>query len=336
MVMKYYIFKIVTLSFIFFIQINVLVCEIKNNPVVADTSKNFMFITSILQDDNIILCCGYHLGIFKSTDNGLTWSLSNNGLVHDQKNNIVGIKKNEGVYFAWTLKGRIYISNDTANNWQLFTSYFDSSNLSINDLEFQDSTIFLSSNEGIYFSKNNGISWNTIDKLERNNYGCLYIENETLFVTNNTIYYNYNNIWDSIKNIPKVKFLFSDIAFLGSKIFIVSDLGIYSTLDYGEKWENITFNMDIPQGGYEGIIRIFSTTDRIYVCKDDGLYLLIENDKYWLKCCFDLKLKEQPLPWVIKKINGFYMLGSNGMGLFRSEDGILFSQVKNILLNGER
>jgi hypothetical protein len=319
--------------FILTMKANFVICESNSKFDIVDSNNYSFFITNILVDNNIILCGASHDGILISLDSGFNWHIVNKGFIQDNENNIIGIKKINDKYVAWTLEGRLYYSDDTAKSWKIYSTFFDSNNISITDLTpISDSVIYLSSNKGMYLSLDDGKRWNFMTEFVEDEFGFIYYINDTIYISNNTIYFKRINekVWNSYRNIPKIDFIFSDIAFSKNRTIISTDKGIYYTTDFGNRWQDITFDIIVPKGGYEGIIQLYSIDDRIYVCKDDGLYLLIEENNSWLRCNifinnnnFDV-YHDKIFAWVIKKINNNYFMGSLGFGIFKSKDGINF------------
>jgi len=60
--------------------------------------------------------------------------------------------------------------------------------------------------------------------------------------------------------------------------------------------------------------------------------LLNQQNNFWYKCnlIFNSQNLENAFPWIINEYAGFYYLGCNGAGIFRSEDGINYYNLNNI------
>lgn len=92
-------------------------------------------------------------GIFRSTNNGDSWNLVNNGLQYCVINDIAVCGKN---IFAGTSRG-LYSSADNGDNWSLLVDSLP--NTEILMLEVSGNNIFAGTAKGIFRSADNGKSW---------------------------------------------------------------------------------------------------------------------------------------------------------------------------------
>ena len=98
------------------------------------------------------------LGVFKSTDGGLTWALSNNGMGNKTIGEILIHPTNHLILIAATNSG-VYRSTDGGSNWTLSTSG------NFKDLDFKPNDpniVYGAAGANFYRSADNGVTWTLI------------------------------------------------------------------------------------------------------------------------------------------------------------------------------
>jgi len=199
-------------------------------------------------------------GIFLSSNNGTNWSSINGGVMDtvypfsliQSGSNIVVSTQNKGIYFS---------SNNGAD-WgkaNSFNAQYEP------DLSSIDSNIFSECVNGIYLSTDNGENWGELNDTLTNmglHIGIIST-GSTLFAVNEPeesfansdqghpggLYSSTNNgkTWSLVNSsgVPRIFSLdpiYSLIAY-GSDIFIAIDKYVYVSMDYGNNWNNITFDL---------------------------------------------------------------------------------------------
>ncbi|MDR3627894.1 MAG: T9SS type A sorting domain-containing protein [Ignavibacteriaceae bacterium] len=96
-------------------------------------------------------------GIYRSTDNGASWNAVNNGLTNLSIYGLTSIGTN---IFAGTTGGGVYYSTDNGTNWSATNSGL--TNYMVNVLTSNGNDIYAGTDNGIFFSTNNGVSWKNI------------------------------------------------------------------------------------------------------------------------------------------------------------------------------
>jgi photosystem II stability/assembly factor-like uncharacterized protein len=145
--------------------------NLPNNPDVVSLSIN---------QQNELFAVLYDMGVFMSTNNGTTWNLINHGYSPLQyAREIVSCDTTLLVSLSWNPP--IVYSNNLGITWNVGNNGLFGHNIS--KLKAIGNYVFAGLNDGIFFSKNQGLEWNDItDNLpvaEINSIGrddsCLYV-----------------------------------------------------------------------------------------------------------------------------------------------------------------
>jgi len=227
-----------------------------------------------------------NVGVYKSSDDGVSWTLSNNGITNT---NTYAIHKNSlGTIFCTAGVSKIFKSTDNGNNWtEVGTGlpssiiYYLNSN-STNDL--YAGTLF-----GLYKSTNDGNTW-TEDGLENKIVKTLHFnssndlfagtEGEGIYrsLQANPSYERTNN---GLKNsfITAITFGLDSILYAGS-----FSSGFFKTSNFGNLWIDIT--EDIAVSGYPTTVFSLLTHpngDIIAGTYNRGIFRTTNNGGDWIQ-----------------------------------------------------
>jgi Secretion system C-terminal sorting domain len=202
---------------------------VHNGLSTSDTVFNFI-------QYNGNLYAATHMGVFLSTDNGISWTVKNTGLGYRQVNDLA---YDNNILYAAVEYWNVYRSSDNGNNWDSVGTGITSHHIS--SIVTVDGKIFVGTSDGIFISTDSGDNW--IDKSN----GLTNKEIKTLIVSGNNvlagtpdgvlIYDSSKEIWNPIKNGPDSTNIFrlatgNNIVFAGTSkgIFVSSNDGIDWTL----------------------------------------------------------------------------------------------------------
>lgn len=181
--------------------------------------------------------------IYKSSDDGDTWNISNNG-ISGSVNGIYSIVNTGSKLVAGTTTG-VYYSTDNGDNWTLSSG---TSSLSVFAIVIKGSNLFLSTvSNGIYKSTNGGTSWSacntgitTITYMR-----ALAVKGSDIYAATDGygIYKSTNDggNWSLVNNgLPGSYYSVSSLAVVGSNILAGTyGAGIYKSTNDGGSWSAV-------------------------------------------------------------------------------------------------
>jgi hypothetical protein len=130
-------------------------------------------------------------GIYRSTNNGDTWSTVNTGLVN---HNVHAILVKDSILLAGTANG-IYISTNNGSNWSESTSGMG--NIVVYSLVAKDTSIFAGTADAVFQSLDDGATWSGTSMSTSYNVVSLCVRGNRLFAgttdINNGLYRTTNN-----------------------------------------------------------------------------------------------------------------------------------------------
>lgn len=267
-------------------------------------------IRDIFINGNEILI-GTQNGVFKSTNQGQSWSPSNiginepnnvqalhfvkfgnsiflqtandiyrsmdNGFTWVDLNNNIGaipftlVSNLSGIYVSGDLG--IYKSTNNGNSWSLLNNNLPDVPLTIHE---SNNNLYCGvPNYGTYFSSNNGVSWTLLENEFYTDF--LYFNNLHYMCGNNGVFscgagLTLNNCGLGGASITNV--LFVD----GNDIYSGTANGIYKSTDEGNIWKNMRNNLPVNTQ-IKSISK--SGNNLIIGTKDSGIYLSNDNGNTW-------------------------------------------------------
>jgi len=197
-------------------------------------------IQCMVLDGNSILAGTSDAGIFKSTNNGLSWNSINNGLT------VLNVKKiyiSGNIIYAGVYSGGVFRSTDNGNNWIQVNSGIE--NRTVEALISFGGYLFAgtSSGGGVFISTNNGNNWTPVNSGI--SYMSIYaLESNGSFIfaaAANGVYRssNFGTNWTQVVNgfsyYLGVNFFYKE----NFNIYAGKNDGLYSTSNNGDNWVNL-------------------------------------------------------------------------------------------------
>jgi photosystem II stability/assembly factor-like uncharacterized protein len=194
--------------------------------------------TEFFEYNDILFCGSYAQGVFKSLDNGLTWSASNAGLENKW---ILSFEKDSLYLYAGTQNAGLYRSSDNGATWSAANTGMGSQ--AVNCLLAIPGHLFAGTvGSGLFRSDDNANTW-----VDANGgaLGSSYIHSmvnssQRLMVeADNYIFFTINlgNTWD-VDNGPTAFWVIQNFLQQGDTILAAARNTVFLTTDGGLNWSN--------------------------------------------------------------------------------------------------
>ena len=197
----------------------------------------------------ILIAVDYYKGIFRSTDDGATWSPSDLGYsIGDAPSSITSV--NNGDIFLSTYLAGLYESTDDGSSWSKING--DIEDKYILDVSVNSSgDIFSATFTDVYKSVNNGTNWTQLNSgTISHSLQCVSIDNSDNILVGT--YYDGvvrstdgGSNWETLNNgmyFTTIKSLIADSS--GNLYAVVNGKGIYKSTDEGNNWNLVNIKDD--------------------------------------------------------------------------------------------
>mgnify|MGYP001363783389 CR=1 FL=1 len=212
-------------------------------------------------------------GVYKSTDNGVNWSVSNTGMGNLTVYNMV---VSGGNIFAAT-SGGLYLSSDQGDNWVRKDSGMKTSYVAYS-VFVKGTEILAATNSGIYKSSNNGVSWSSLNNGLDSTLGCrsvVAVGSNLLVISGQKIFRSANNgsSWTDISSFLGPNPTPFQLATDGTNIYLAVYSGLYKSTDGGVTWNTLGHDMTV--------YTIYTDGAKVYVGTDEGVQYTSINGTFF-------------------------------------------------------
>ena len=205
-------------------------------------------ITAFASSDSNIFA-GTGKGIFRSSNNGISWTAGDSGLTNT---NVFSIAAVDSTIFAGTGNG-VFRSTNNGASWTSVNSGITGGS-SVNAFAVSGDTIFAGTVNGIFRSTNSGASWTVAGSGLRNtNVLSFAVSNSIIFAgTDNGVFQSTNNggLWTTVDS-GLINASVMSLAVSGSEIWAGTKKGVF--MSYKTSWGLINSSINsfaIPFGDY--------------------------------------------------------------------------------------
>ncbi len=176
------------------------------------------------------ILAGATSGVYRSTDDGISWSLFAVGLINKDINSLF---VSDTTIFAATNKG-LYRSTDNGNTWDNRQNGLV--NLAINSFAKSETTIFAATNKGLYRSTDNGNMWQVTGFADQYIGNCATSGMNLYVGTKDGLYRSTDNgeTWNMGDTVMVKNIYF--VAVSGTNIYVSTFNGVFRSNDKGDSW----------------------------------------------------------------------------------------------------
>jgi len=265
-------------------------------------------------------------GIFKSTDNGVSWEFKNNGLqIGDIYKLFIDYVGNIYLCGSANFPGYgLYKSTDGGENW---VGFADTLNRNLNN-NFEDVTIipnepggiiYVSNEHGVYMSTDNGVSWQSTNYLNPcarnigiNKNGYMFFGN--LCASWFGIYRSTDRGKHWVRHTPlsvelSMVYLRDGSILAGCYDPWLAEYGIYKTTDNGDTWFNTNTFSGVVSWDF-----CLDKNDDIYVSFAGAIFLSTNNGVSWI----DYGLTGPAALGIAIDSTGYIWAGAHQNGVYRA------------------
>jgi len=290
----------------------------------------------VTHQGNTILA-GTIAGFSRSTDDGATWNLSNNGLPATNTTVIdIAVKNDKEIYCCVNGDG-VYYSSNNGDSWISKSVGFEDNHISHLFIH-TDGTMYASNNmQGLYISKDNGDSWalsgesfdstTTVNPVRIHPSGNIYVGTFSGLYRSDSKGKNY--IKDP-GDLPKGLNIYSIAIRSNGVIFIGDKYGeIYRTYDNGQQWTKV---LDLKVNAM--VYSILVTTNGAVLAGTvyNGIYRSNDNGDTWDQ--INDGLTDLDVQNITEKSTNTFFASTWGGGVFRGSDPNISTQVSGTFCAG--
>lgn len=266
--------KNIILSFLFFLSINISdVCHAQWMQT-SNGIGNSASIHDVTAIGNNLFAVAYGTGVYKSTNNGLNWSLTFQDYQY-----VLSITALGNNVIVGGTAGKVYISTNYGANWTLNNSPIRN----ISSLFVVGTNLYSGSDFGIHYSSNGGTNWTEIGFHYFGAYPITVLGSKiftglsySFFNHNDSlgIYYTTNNGLSWIKTGLDGKRI-SSLSVIGNNLFAGTDSCVYLSSNEGINWLAIN-------NGIANAYELKATGTNLFAISSNGVFLSKNNGANWI------------------------------------------------------
>ncbi len=237
-------------------------------------------VNCLASKDNSLFAGLFYKGMYRSNDNGTTWTALTNGFPTDS--NVTSVLVFGAAVIAGTNTG-IYISYDNGNSWLNYTSGLPT-NFPAYSLAAYNNRIFAGTAAyGLYYSDNNGSTWQSV------NIGINNLESvQTLYVSGSTIYAGSSKSGVFVSNDGGTMWAAKNNGLTNESIQVLTKKGgsifagtpgckIYESKDNGSTWTVVNSQMSLNP-----LTSLTVKADSLFATTNgSGILVSIDNGINW-------------------------------------------------------
>ncbi len=257
-------------------------------------------------------------GVFRSMNNGASWTASNNGLRATSVNAFVVSGTN---LFAGTDSG-VFLSTNNGTSWIAVNTGFAyvNNNITVYALAASGTYLYAGTSGGFYVSTNNGASWtwsgNTIDKSSFVEVYSIAVSGDIVFAGTGTGLYVSSDdgaTWSRTDLMYDNSYVYAHaILVSGTDVFAGIDGGVFLSTDNGGTWTAV--NTGLP--AWTSVYALALSGTNLFAGTGNGVFLSTNNGTNWTAVNNGLAINTWVTAFAVSGTNIF--AGTYGRGVFLS------------------
>ena len=266
-------------------------------------------------------------GVYKSTDNGLTWSTINTGLSEKE---IWAIGVSDSDLYVGVGSGKIYTANSALENWSLSSSVsFDACAGTL--CSSGPNLLSGTRGSGFFTSTDNGDNWTRIGSVWTVETRAVIASEPYVFAGTDLlgVFKSTNNGGSfSMSNTGLTTQWIQSFTFCQGKLFAGSgDSGIFRSSNNGSSWTQVNSGLNSPD-----ILSLASDDMNVYAgSSDHGVSVSNDLGESWFTINNSLS---QSAIAALTHQDGYLFAGTKNNGIHRSDDnGVSWQDISNGIPN---
>mgnify|MGYP002382008771 CR=1 FL=1 len=222
-----------------------------------------------------LLFVGTDRGIYRTADNGVTWTAVNNGLGNLE---VLALTVKDNALFAGTYEGEVYRTTDNGVSW---TAVNDGLGGSVRALTVKENVLFAGTDIGIYRTADNGTTWTAVNNGLGGSVNALTVKDNALFAgtygIGRGVYRTTDDgaSWTTVNDGLGNQFVRA-LAVKDNALFAGTDAGVYRTTDNGANWTAVNNRL-----GIRLVYALVVKENALFVGTDAGVYRTTDNGASW-------------------------------------------------------
>lgn len=284
--------------------------------------------SSVVSSDGTTIFVGLPTeGVFKSTDNGGSWSEANTGIENSSVEALTVI--GNSIFVGMNGGDGVYRSINNGLSWQ----QVGLSGISVHSLGVVGTDIYAGTFSGLYKSTDDGTNWNAVNNGINGTVNAIIGTGSFVFVgTSEGVFRSSDSgaSWTQVSNgMPSSSITILSLAFLGSDLYAGSyNSGILKSTDNGVNWTSVNSGITTPSTNWVFSLAVSGT--KIYAGSFYGLFSSTDNGSNWTE---DNGLLNSNVNTLEVAGSDIYA-GTEGGGMYKTTDnGSTWNIVNNGLTN---